>query len=1384
MITLVYSLDMLLKEVKEVSYRMKKKIMALMLTALLILNIVPIPVTAQEQDIFLLARKQAVRWLEEQKEEEGCFGDDRLINDTCDALTVLPETEDSYNEFLEYWYEEEYCMNHDMLARYSIATKDQWLISSFPEVQNSDGGFGLNEEYESDVWDSILILEAYIQEYCDEITESADKLIQYLCCVQNEDGGWSYNELSGSDTMLTARAGYDILEYLSVSKAASEDIEELLKLTDEFLLEQSSLSLDKNHFQEYGYYYLYLNARGRQDVKMSSEQEFLAIQKEDGSFFDCISDTVLAIRLLDKMEEQNRLVLDIKSMGTELSSYVIDTNEASEITLNGSVSYIVNKNKVLNMRMFVLDGTDIIAQREGKVTLTSLNTEVKLEPYSFTLNEEVEKEITVLTQLYEEDTILAKDSCTVKVKQPQSLEDLKLKADVTTGKNYQIELSWNDISTQEQIFGYHTLRRMEGSQWETRSSWDGEEKVKVLNVYPHGRVSNSLKEWMEQTVDNTEKPAGKGMFVIDTVHIADYNLEPEKYLYALDGKQYKYDVIFFGSYDGNADWDISESAFEETEKFVESGHGVLFGHDTIINISSNNHVQFCKFANKLGIIPTSYLKSNTSINYTNTKIDVVKDGFLTNYPWKLQGTLDVAGTHNYEEYAGGALGSEVWMELQSGYDVDESTGAKNNSYLFTNNQLAMIQTGHSAGQATDDERKILANTLFYLKQFTEKTSAEDRSFYDEAKPDAPDIVMLEQNQKDNQYELTTNIKSEDSGTDYEYYVEGLQKNPTQKSENIGSNVVNAQALSGIRGYLIGINESPEPMKELIYYEEDGVTIANVLPAKDGMLQYHTDSLQGGHTYYMHVYAIDWANNVSEETVQQFSLEKKKEKTGFHSTLELDKTEVKNEESLVCHIAASCTKGEGTAKGILELLDEHGEKVENLASELEVNLEDDSIWTKDVSWVNKELMAGTYYIQLSWYQDSEILEQKAVSFTLLKNGSITNSVMVNQQEVQQDSAIQVSDRIKNTSTNGLENDLNVTFTVYDSNQNVVLCDSKYIAQLLMEDTKDVKAEFDLRGLEAGQYVIESAVSKNSEIISESTTALVIQPYVITHSFLGELTVEETAGTQQFQYAISNKGDTVQDLNVRLSIVSVVSGNKVKETLSIDDFLEGATKNYKQVQITSDLDTGDYLAILTVADFEGEKVLDAVSFRVEREAYPIAEGGPMLVATEKSITLQCAEVELSGDVYASEDFKFGGSILNMDGMCSAGNKVEANGWKIQIAEREEQASQPPMPDYTYFIPTGQRSLADFNNMTVAIDSNFIQDDSFTINADDVQIGTGVPVIIASLNGDITVNASKMNSNGLIYAPNGTVYLNISQIGEIKGRIIASEICIQGTEIHIGE
>ena len=106
----------------------------------------------------------------------------------------------------------------------------------------------------------------------------------------------------------------------------------------------------------------------------------------------------------------------------------------------------------------------------------------------------------------------------------------------------------------------------------------------------------------------------------------------------------------------------------------------------------------------------------------------------------------------------------VWMELTNGNYWDHSLSeiqseeqARNELpqdmnhryYLTTWNNTAMIQTGHSSGESTEAERKVLANTLFYLKQLTKKTEILDNSARDIANPNKPENIVYKVDEQGN-----------------------------------------------------------------------------------------------------------------------------------------------------------------------------------------------------------------------------------------------------------------------------------------------------------------------------------------------------------------------------------------------------------------------------------------------------------------------------------------------------------------------------------------------------------------------------------------------------------------------------------------------------------
>ena len=213
----------------------------------------------------------------------------------------------------------------------------------------------------------------------------------------------------------------------------------------------------------------------------------------------------------------------------------------------------------------------------------------------------------------------------------------------------------------------------------------------------------------------------------------------------------------------------------------------------------------------------------------------------------------------------------VWMELTEGdysthlQDISDKIysdeqakrelpqGLNIKYYLTTWNNTAMIQTGHSNGNSTEDERKVLANTLFYLKQLTKKTEILDNSARDLENPNKPGNISTAVNE-DN----TTNIRfrrPEDNGSTYEYYVKGLDG-----AREFTSDTKSATITTGVKKYKYQVVEgSADPIEG---EWKEATTTGDNENLNIGEVNYT------GTPKYIHIYSIDGAGNESEVYTQK------------------------------------------------------------------------------------------------------------------------------------------------------------------------------------------------------------------------------------------------------------------------------------------------------------------------------------------------------------------------------------------------------------------------------------------------------------------------------------------------------------------------------------
>lgn len=157
----------------------------------------------------------------------------------------------------------------------------------------------------------------------------------------------------------------------------------------------------------------------------------------------------------------------------------------------------------------------------------------------------------------------------------------------------------------------------------------------------------------------------------------------------------------------------------------------------------------------------------------------------------------------------------------------------------------MIQTGHSNGEATPDEQRVTANTLFYLAQITTDTSWNDHKGQDLDAPDKPVISGVTHNSDRTQY--TVNYSSQDNATGYQYYVEATGQNDGTKYD---SPVISTSLKTGMKGYSIVVDDKP-----------DTVPDGSITTTSNS----YTFSRPSSSKFYIHIAAVDKAGNISAVT---------------------------------------------------------------------------------------------------------------------------------------------------------------------------------------------------------------------------------------------------------------------------------------------------------------------------------------------------------------------------------------------------------------------------------------------------------------------------------------------------------------------------------------
>lgn len=427
-----------------------------------------------------------------------------------------------------------------------------------------------------------------------------------------------------------------------------------------------------------------------------------------------------------------------------------------------------------------------------------------------------------------------------------NIEPFKSKQDIVLNtlvdkKENKVILDWNDVKDVSYYKVYQKKNGIGDFQVMSSNNYAKGKKVKVLNIYPTNSAKDTFKNWINES--------GQNLIDVDIVSNSNFNNDPDFYLKDKN-KNYKYDVIACGFDNINSSTALPDKSVVAINEAKRNNVGVLLGHHYIGESIGN----FPKFTQDYYM--ENYTKSN---EVCGSEVEINQSHEALNYPNKLGNVGDVLKIpeshsnldaypfeddviikfHNPKNHRYPYYGCN---EKYDGFKGEiNGKNVSQNAYLSIHGNTAQIQTGHSGTSITNDEKNILANTVFYLAQKLNESYLEDTSGKDINEPTTPVHKLYNTGIKQG-----LKFDSEDVASKFEYYVEGVSEFGDVTHT---SNKKMVEIKSGLEGFSYEVTDNATPSSNLgdVINSSDGFISAKELASKK----------------YVHIISIDKAGNKSK-----------------------------------------------------------------------------------------------------------------------------------------------------------------------------------------------------------------------------------------------------------------------------------------------------------------------------------------------------------------------------------------------------------------------------------------------------------------------------------------------------------------------------------------
>ncbi|MGN0145265.1 MAG: hypothetical protein ACI398_09785 [Clostridium sp.] len=320
---------------------------------------------------------------------------------------------------------------------------------------------------------------------------------------------------------------------------------------------------------------------------------------------------------------------------------------------------------------------------------------------------------------------------------------------------------------------------------------------------------------------------------------------------------------------------------------------------------------------------------------------------------------------------------------------------------------------------------------------------------------------------------------------------------------------------------------------------------------------------------------------------------------------------------------------------------------------------------------------------------------------------------------------------------------------------------------INSTSNSAVTFDVNSSDKGntyQYYVEATNQKNGEkYISNTATAYL-----------------ET-GIKGYSVVIDQNPSTIPD--------NTIDSENSKVTLPVDDSFDFSNPIYVHVK---------------AIDNAGN-ISDTLHYPYDYKAinfpYTVYSG-----SSDKDLTFSGWKNTINGSVYSGRNVLGYCSELYVNGNIDAASDITTSGWKSEVTNKNTGVEQPKLPQFNDIILNAAGECEESNesiNFTsddVILDKSIkssgsisfgdstfsgncfiIADDNINYNIYQLNKNTDNKLVLYSKNGDIIINGSELEINGILYAPKGNIIFNVNNL-KINGRVIADGVQFNGSQVSV--